>query len=89
MWNKMMHAMVYSCDKATFLLTKAEYTPLSFLDRMRLKIHLMGCEFCRLYQKHNAFITEQYSIQKLDATKLKLREEKKKEIRELIENQSH
>lgn len=80
--------MVYSCDKATLLLTKAEYEKLSMLENMRLKMHLMGCEFCRRYQEHNTFITQQYKVQKLDTTKLKLSEEKKKEIRELIDSQA-
>lgn len=43
--------LLISCKEATMLsVQKAEIT-LSFTDRMRLFIHLLICQYCRLFDK--------------------------------------
>ena len=48
--EKMMHKLFYSCEMATYLIEKkASDQPISFLENLRLKVHLAMCKFCRAY----------------------------------------
>jgi len=87
MWKKMMHRMVYSCDVATFYITKSEYQKLTFMENLRLRMHLMGCEFCRRFQDQNTMITRFIDVQKIDRSSLKMRKEKKIEIKKELDKQ--
>jgi hypothetical protein len=48
----------YNCHKATFLIEKRTMKPLSFFEKLELRIHLAGCSVCRTYQKQSAVIGE-------------------------------
>jgi len=54
--KKLMDFIVLSCHKATFLIEKSHTTPLSFLDRIQLKMHLTVCKKCPLYSQQSLFI---------------------------------
>ncbi len=50
--ENMMHKLVFSCEKATFLIEKkASAQPIGFLENIRLKGHLAICKWCRAYNK--------------------------------------
>jgi hypothetical protein len=48
----------YNCHKATFLIEKRTMKPLTFFERLELRIHLAGCSVCRTYQKQSVLIGE-------------------------------
>ena len=48
----------YNCKKATFLIEKKLLTRITFREHIELRIHLMGCSVCRLYQKQTVAIGE-------------------------------
>ena len=46
---RVMGKMMISCEKASFLASKALDTRLSLRESMALKMHTMVCKYCRLY----------------------------------------
>lgn len=86
MMNKAMHMVMLSCDTATLLITKSAYEKLSFRESMQLKMHLMGCKLCRLFNIQSEHLTHQ--INELTKQQGKtLSDSKKKEIQEAINQQ--
>jgi len=51
MLNGMMKAMKMTCEQVYPLISESRDHPLSFLNRMRLKMHLTICGLCQIYQK--------------------------------------
>ena len=49
--------MMLSCDTATFLITKASFDKLSFMERIKLRLHLAGCKYCRRFKKQSEYIS--------------------------------
>ena len=53
----MMQKLLFSCEKATFLIEKkASAQSISIVENMRLKGHLAMCKFCRAYNKKVSII---------------------------------
>ncbi|MFI5138517.1 MAG: hypothetical protein ACHQIM_11890 [Sphingobacteriales bacterium] len=48
--------IIYNCKQATYLIEKKSITGLSFREIIELRIHLFGCEFCRIYGKQSRVI---------------------------------
>ena len=42
-----------NCEKATFMIEKKKFSTLSFTENLELRIHLAGCEVCRIYQRQS------------------------------------
>lgn len=59
-----------SCKRATFLISKKEADKTGFLDNIKLRIHLIICNACRLFEKQNWFIklNAHYNHEHLDIT---------------------
>ncbi len=76
-----------NCEKATFMIEKKKFSTLSFTENLELRIHLAGCEVCRIYQRQSkltdkvAFNFFNKSIQE----DLKLDERYKKELQQRLE----
>lgn len=89
--KKLMNLMVLSCKKATFLIERSYGKPLSFLEKLQLKIHLKICDKCAEYQKQshmieNVFIFKRQSI--TNASNFKLSNESKTRIQKVIDEDS-
>jgi hypothetical protein len=54
--KKLMHILMLSCKKATFLIEKGNNNPLSFMDKLQLTMHLKMCNKCADYQKQSILI---------------------------------
>ena len=54
----MMRKLMISCDKATFLITKAQEGEISFIEKIDLELHLMACKFCKLFRKQSSFLSD-------------------------------
>ncbi len=75
-----------NCKKATFLIDKKNLEGINPLQHIELRIHLMGCSFCRLYNKQSEMINHlvwQFRRSNLPE-ELKLNEEFKKNLEENI-----
>ncbi len=45
-----------SCKKATYLISKKEEQKISFVEKLQLKLHLLACIFCRLFEQQSKVI---------------------------------
>lgn len=82
-----MHAIMLSCHESTLLLTKNEYQKLSARENMQIKMHLMGCKFCRAFEKQNKVLTEKIQQINTHPVDLELENDKKNHIQHNIDNQ--
>lgn len=83
--NKAMNMVMLSCDDATLLITKSAYTKLGFFENLQLKMHLMGCKFCRLFNLQNEHLSHQineFAGHQHEKLSLKKKEELKKVLSE-------
>ena len=46
-----------TCDEATVICDKSQYGEASLWDKIKLNLHFAKCKFCKLYTKHNTFIS--------------------------------
>ena len=80
--------IIYNCRQATYLIDKKEMHPLTLRERIELRIHLLGCGFCRIYKKQSHVINEM--VQQLFRSSeqaVKLDDKYKAELRERIEEE--
>jgi hypothetical protein len=47
MMMKGMSKIMLDCDNATLLITKGEFEQLRCINKLKLKMHLASCKFCR------------------------------------------
>ena len=50
--------IIYNCKQATYLIEKRELTKLTFKEGVELRVHLVGCDMCKLYVKQSQKINE-------------------------------
>ena len=73
------------CKKATFLIAKSQETELKWFEKLQLRMHLMACQYCQLFEQQSRFLNDNFSpIQNDNTSGNCLSEEKKKEIIQVI-----
>jgi hypothetical protein len=50
--------IIHNCKKATYLIDKKEMDGISLREHIELRIHLIGCSFCRIYGKQSRMINK-------------------------------
>ncbi len=55
---KIMDKLLLDCNQATFLVSKKLDGKLSFIEKIRLKLHLMNCKFCYTFNVQSEKIDE-------------------------------
>jgi hypothetical protein len=50
--------IIHNCKQATYLIEKKSAGKISFRENLELRIHLLGCGFCRLFNKQSAVINK-------------------------------
>ncbi|NIM35837.1 MAG: hypothetical protein GTN67_10835 [Hydrotalea flava] len=58
MKQKVMRSLMVSCLKATELIEKKSLMPLSWTEKIKLKLHLSLCDLCVHYQHQSKVIDE-------------------------------
>lgn len=48
--SRLLHRLIYTCRDTTLLLEKEELTGLSWVEHLRLRLHLLLCAPCTAYQ---------------------------------------
>lgn len=87
---KGMSKIMLDCDKATLLVTKAEFEELGWLNRLKLKMHLASCKFCRNFSEQSNYISTQLKVFKsIDPQKLSLHlsDEQKNRLNKTVKEQ--
>jgi hypothetical protein len=79
-----IHKLMITCKEATMLSVQKAEIKLSFLDRMRLFIHLLVCQYCRLFDKQTKMIDKIISNWKTDK---KLSDLEKNSLQNIIEQE--
>jgi hypothetical protein len=72
-----------SCEKAALICDKAQYNEASFLEKVKLKLHLLICKTCAKHSKKNATLTSLCNEAKLKS----LTENEKNVMKKKIEGQ--
>jgi hypothetical protein len=76
--------LMITCKEATMLSVQKVEVSLSFSDRFRLFVHLLICQYCRLFDKQNKMIDRLLSNWKTDR---KLSEIDKNQLQNIIEKE--
>ena len=88
-----MSKLTPTCDVVTQKLSQSMDHKLSFRDRIGVKIHLMGCEFCERYRKQllnlqKMFVKYSVTIDNEDILGgTRLRPEAKEKIKKMIQEE--
>ena len=64
-----MSKLFFNCNEANHVCDKSQYKEASFIEKLKLNIHLIYCSFCRKYSKNNTKLTknlEKSNIECLD-----------------------
>ncbi len=59
MFHRLTHML--SCKEATRLLSQAQDRPLTYSDRVKLRLHLAACVACTRFSRQLAFMREALS----------------------------
>ncbi|MBT8287205.1 MAG: glycine dehydrogenase [Bacteroidia bacterium] len=51
-------SILISCEEANHTCDKSQYAEASFLEKIKLSLHLLFCRACRKYSANNAKLTE-------------------------------
>jgi len=81
--------ITHNCKHATLLIEKKLVERLTLRERISLKIHLAGCDWCKLYQKQTARINEMIHRLFISRTSeyARLDDSFKKELQDRIEDE--
>jgi len=81
--------IIHNCKKATFLIDKKEMGRISLREHIELRIHLIGCSFCRIYGKQSRAINNmvQELFRSATQTEKGLGDEFKRELQQRIEEE--
>jgi hypothetical protein len=81
--------IIHNCKKATFLIDKKEMGRISLREHIELRIHLIGCSFCRIYGKQSRAINNmvQELFRSVTQTEKGLGDDFKRELQQRIEEE--
>ena len=71
-----------TCKEATLSIVKKEEGKINLYDRFRLFIHLVICQFCKLFEKQNKLLSKSLFEQE---SKESLTDEEKAEIEKKLQ----
>jgi len=57
-----MNKLMLSCLKASELIEKRNYSPLTIADKIQLSVHLSMCTACKTYEKQSILIDKAIKI---------------------------
>lgn len=81
--------MKISCDEATTICDKSQYREASFMERIKLSLHLFICKTCGLYSKQNNVMSKCYGKLKKHKNCTCLSDDEKQKMEHEIEKKSH
>lgn len=50
--------MKLNCDQATSICDKSQYNEASFLEKIKLIIHMFHCKYCNIYSRQNTILSK-------------------------------
>ena len=55
-----------TCNEATTICDKSQYQEASFIEKIKLNLHFLTCQICRLYSKQNSKMTRLFKSKSID-----------------------
>lgn len=65
----MFKFLFITCDEATMICDKSQYGESTLWERIRLNIHFLQCNICKLYTKQNNKMTDIFKMKAADCKK--------------------
>lgn len=90
MMAKGMTYVMLNCDKATYLLSKSEVEKLNCTERLKLRMHLVSCKYCRMFAEQTKYISKQLrAFSEIDPNNLQLAltETQKRTLQDAVDKQ--
>lgn len=85
MLQKLIHKIALSCEQATLLMERKRNNSITPQQKIRLKLHLAICKYCKIYSQKLKFIDQIFTKKTFTETKNEERIDKLKErIKEKI-----
>lgn len=85
----LLDRLMMDCEQATFLIAKSQETELSGSEKLKLRMHLLACKYCRLFKTESDFIDGNISHMMKDHNNEKsLSPELKKGLQDIIDTES-
>lgn len=89
MMMKGMNMVMLDCDQATMVSTHLDLENVSFIKKLQLKMHLIGCKYCREYARQSKLLIDELDqLKEIDQNNLHihLTEKQKETLEETIEH---
>jgi hypothetical protein len=89
---KGMNKVMLDCDKATYLSVKGESEKLGCIDRLQLKMHLIGCKLCRSFSEQSKTISDNVTSMKNidpDHYEVHLTDDQVDSLKKVVEENNH
>ncbi|MDO6622650.1 hypothetical protein Q4509_07260 [Oceanihabitans sp. 1_MG-2023] len=78
-----------ACEKANHVCDKSQYNEATFLEKLKLMLHLLFCSACRKYSNNNKKLTATLENSKVDCMHKKEKEALKENLEKAIHKQQH
>jgi hypothetical protein len=73
-----------SCKDVEIICTKAQYKEASFLEKIKIRLHLFFCKTCKTFSKKNTQLTSLCSQAKIRTLPVEEKEKMKTELKSKI-----
>ncbi|WP_299778321.1 glycine dehydrogenase [uncultured Formosa sp.] len=83
-----MNKLFMSCEEASHVCDKAQYNESTFLERLKLRIHILFCDLCKKHTIDNHKLTETIKKSNIVCLDSKSKSEMKKCLEKEIKNQN-
>lgn len=80
----MKKKLMINCNEATSICDQSQYGEASFIDKIRLQIHLFLCKNCSLYSVQNKVMSNFFKTHLNQTTHLHLSESEKMNLKDKI-----
>lgn len=88
MLTKFINSVRFSCREATFLIEKQQSSQLTFIEKLKMNLHLQICDGCSKYIKQSLFLNslmqQQSSVKRAEMSQLKLSEDAKIRLQKIV-----
>lgn len=84
-----MRKFYFKCNESAHICDKHQYKEAGFLDRMKMKIHLILCTLCRNYAKRNGNLTEKIKLANIKSLNANEKELLKHRLTQEMNNKSN
>lgn len=78
-----------ACDEANHVCDKSQYKEASFIEKIKLNMHLIYCRACRKYSSNNGKLTKIMKKSDVDCLKNTEKEAIKKTFEKALQDSTH